>query len=163
MLQAFKVSILLGALGIFALGFEDYLVIGHRSFVLYILPMPRAILGLLAPSCPPAVRREWNALLAEEGRDAFFDIYHSKNRADLQLRLGEMYVLGRRGYVVGKGLEGESLVLMDVLDDSAIAAKAVDTVVNKDGVLHGYFVDGPHSDATMRKRFALFFGNNPLH
>lgn len=122
---------------------------------------PRHVLGYLAPACPPAIRRIWNEMLRREGRGdtAFFDGYRARTREDLQLRLSEMYLLQRRGYAVGKGLEGESFDMMDKLDATALEAKMVDTVVNDGGVFTGYWCGDILDFAAMQKRYHLFFGS----
>ncbi len=118
--------------------------------------MLTTILGYLGPSCPFGLRKAWNDALTGEGRDAFFDFYPCRILSDLQLRLSEMYLLDRRGYVIGKGLEGDSLTLMDRLDETAVRANAVDTVVNRGGVLHGYCVGAMIDKQPSRQCLELF-------
>jgi shikimate dehydrogenase len=121
--------------------------------------MSRQVIGFLGP-CPSRVRRVWNELLRREGRDAFFDGYPTRTRADLQLRLSEMYLLERRGYAVGKGLRGEALSMMDRLDASAMQAESVDTIVNDGGVFTGYQVGDILDLQAVLKRYRLFFGTD---
>ncbi len=114
--------------------------------------MVRYVIGLLAPVSPKGGRKHWNAILREKGIDGFFDGYPAATRDDLQFRLSEMFLLDRRGYMLHESLQTLVLELLDVIDASAQAAGKVDTVVNEDGILHGYLCGD--DDA---KRCALWF------
>jgi shikimate 5-dehydrogenase len=122
--------------------------------------MSRQVLGFVGPACPSTVRKIWNELLSREGIDGFFDGYRALKSADVQQRLSEMYLLERRGYVIGKGLAGDSASMMDKLDPSAIEAGAVDTVVNDGGVFTGYHIGDVLDFESIKQRFTLFFGSS---
>ena len=70
--------------------------------------------------------------------DAFMDYYPTKE-GNLTERLSEMFHFDRRGYIVGKSLQKAIISLLDGLDTSASEEGSVDTVVNEEGVLIGYF------------------------
>ncbi len=97
------------------------------------------VCGLIAPSCLSQARTTWNALFKRHGLSAFFDFYRTKTKQDLELRLSEMFLLERRGYVVAEEFQASILPLLDRLDSSVEESKRVDTVVNDRGVLVGYF------------------------
>ncbi len=100
---------------------------------------PRFIVGLLAKRHDARMRTRWNRMFAEEGGHGFFDCYRTADTPpeDLALRLSEMFLHGRRGYVVGEEFQRSIVPLLDVLSREAREAGAVDTVVNDDGVLRG--------------------------
>ncbi len=101
--------------------------------------MQQAVCGLIGPVCTSQARTKWNALFKEQGLLAFFDFYRTKTREDLELRLSEMYLLERRGYVVAEEFQTSILPLLDRLDPVAEEKECVNTVVNDRGVLVGYF------------------------
>lgn len=101
--------------------------------------MRNVVCGLIGPSCTSQARAKWNALFKKRGLAAFFDFYRTKTFADLELRLSEMFLLERRGYVVAQELQTLILPLLDRLDLSAEKSRTVDTVVNERGVLTGFF------------------------
>jgi len=80
----------------------------------------------------------WNKQFAQKGMDAALSRYPTT--ADtLPERLSEMFHFDRRGYIVGKGLTEAIISLLDGLDASAIEKGSVDTVLNTNGVMTGYF------------------------
>lgn len=113
--------------------------------------MRPAVCGLIGSSCVSQARTTWNALFQKRGISAFFDFYRTKTKEDLELRLSEMFLLERRGYLVAPELQTLILPLLDRLDDSAKNAERVDTVVNDGGVLIGYCCGGDN------KRLELWF------
>ena len=58
----------------------------------------------------------------------------------MELRLAEMFHLDRRGYIIAPALQKMILPLLDQIDSSAAEKGSVDTVVNKGGVLVGYWM-----------------------
>lgn len=98
------------------------------------------VCGLLGPRCTSEARKVWNAAFKQAGIDGFFDFYRTMNRRDLELRLSEMFLLERRGYILDPKLHKEAVALMDKLDPSAAQEGKVDTVWNDGGVLVGFFV-----------------------
>lgn len=115
--------------------------------------MRSVVCGLIGPTCTSQARTRWNALFTEKGTDAFFDFYRTVTTEDLELRLSEMFLLQRRGYVVDPLFETVIIRLLDQLDPSAIDRGSVDTVVNERGVLVGHFCDNDGA------RLKLWFGN----
>jgi len=97
------------------------------------------VLGYVGPKCSSDVRRVWNEFLAEEGSGGMFDFYRTRTIDDLELRLSEMFVLMRRGYVIDRGFDVSIIPLLDELDFSAKESGKVDTVVNRGGRLIGHF------------------------
>ena len=107
----------------------------------------RLVFGLVGPKCSHEARKVWNAYFRKKGMDAFFDFYPtSRGKSDLVLRLSEMFLLERRGYLIDPKLQKECVSLMDELDASAKQEGRVDTVVNREGILVGYFVGSNFSD-----------------
>lgn len=107
------------------------------------------VLGLLAPSCPSLLRREWNAVLRERGLDAAsFEFYRVTSDSELLLRLSEMFLLDRRGYIIHTSYAESIVQLLDTLDPTAQKAGRVDTVINRSGVLVGAYVgESTHRDS----------------
>lgn len=101
--------------------------------------MQQAVCGLVGPVCTSKARTKWNSLFKVRGFSAFFDFYRTKTLQDLELRLSEMFLLERRGYIVAEELQTMIVPLLDRLDVSAAEKGSVDTVVNDGGVLVGYF------------------------
>ena len=81
--------------------------------------------------------------------DATFDFYSASTVADLELRLSEMFLHERRGYVVGASLMKSVVPLLDDLDASAEESGMVDTILNRGGIFTGFFVG---DDAAARLR-----------
>lgn len=94
------------------------------------------VFGLLSARCNNRARKTWNALLKEKKTDGFFDFYRTETTADLELRLAEMFHLGRRAYIVSEPLRPLVRPLLDRID-SSVESEA-DTVINEGGVLVGY-------------------------
>lgn len=116
--------------------------------------MRNAVCGLIGPSCTSKARTLWNARFKESGVPAFFDFYRTKTKEDLELRLSEMFLLERRGYVVVPELQALIQPLLDRLDSSVQQSGIVDTVLNERGVLTGFFcVDN------VEKRMEVWFGS----
>ena len=111
----------------------------------------RSVCGLLGPRCIAGERKRWNALFREQGIDAFFDCYKAATVVDLELRLAEMFHLGRRGYLVVPRLQKMIITLLDQLDVSVKGEGRVDVVVNNGGVLRGYWM-GDWNDEEVRMR-----------
>ncbi len=112
--------------------------------------MSRIILGTIGPKSNPEERKYWNTLFQSLKLDALYDFYRTRDLRELELRLSEMFHLGRRGYAVeNEELKRLALPLMDVLDRSATAAGNVDTIVNEGGVLIGHYVKG-NADARLK-------------
>ncbi len=101
----------------------------------------RLVFGLVGPKCSHEARKRWNAYFTEKNLDAFFDFYKTTTVSDLELRLSEMFLLERRGYLIDKKFQKECVRLMDQLDESAEREGKVDAVVNERGVLKGYFAN----------------------
>jgi shikimate 5-dehydrogenase len=99
----------------------------------------RLIFGFVGPKCSHDARKRWNAYFREQRIDAFFDFYKANSVSDLELRLSEMFLLERRGYLIDPTLQNVCVSLMDELDASAKKEGRVDTVVNRGGVLVGYY------------------------
>ncbi len=113
--------------------------------------MRSVVCGLIGPTCVSQSRTRWNALFKERGIDAFFDFYRMTTIADLELRLSEMFLLGRRGYIVDPAFQSGIVRLLDRLDPSAVEKGSVNTVMNERGVLVGYFLE------TDQERMHLWF------
>ncbi len=101
--------------------------------------MRQTVCGLIGSVCTSKARTLWNELFKERGLSAFFDFYRTKTKEDLELRLSEMFLLERRGYVVAPELQSMILPLLDRLDSASQEKGSVDTVLNEEGVLIGYF------------------------
>ncbi|MSR67432.1 hypothetical protein EXS65_01205 [Candidatus Peribacteria bacterium] len=99
--------------------------------------MHRVVCGLIGPTCTSQARTKWNALFLKHGRNAFFDFYRTKTVSELELRLSEMFLHERRGYVVAAELQEIIVPLLDRLDASVTKEQRVDTVTNEGGVLVG--------------------------
>ena len=99
--------------------------------------MQRVVCGLIGPLCSSEARSKWNGIFLSSGLDAFFDFYRTKTQRDLELRLSEMFLLERRGYIIGEPFQQSILPLLDRIDPAAQEAGRVDTVVNENGVLLG--------------------------
>lgn len=110
----------------------------------------RFIIGLLAPHCSHDARKTWNRVLKERGVDGFFDFYVTKDEKDLELRLSEMFTLGRAGYIIGEPFQESVIPFLDELDAEIENAKRADTIVNKGGVLVGYFFGGTSTEERLR-------------
>lgn len=76
-------------------------------------------------------------MLLAQGIDGFFDFYPTKTVADLELRLSEMFHLGRAAYILAEPLRSKVVPLLDRIDASA-QKESPDTVINERGVLVGY-------------------------
>ena len=98
----------------------------------------RTVVGFIGTSNQSDFRPQWNARFLRDGRDAFFDFYRTQID-DLPLRLSEMFVLERRGYIVSSDLSQAIIPLLDRLDSSV--RDRVNIVVNEGGVLIGYCID----------------------
>lgn len=98
-------------------------------------------------------------MCTERGIPAFFDFYRTKTQRDLELRLSEMFLHERRGYLIDPLFSVSILPLLDQLDSSAVASGKVDTVVNDGGVFVGYFVSATVDDTQIEKRFSLFISS----
>lgn len=118
--------------------------------------MRQVVCGLIGPSCASQARTRWNELFREKNIPAFFDFYRTKTKEDLELRLSEMFLLERRGYVMAPELQTMIVPLLDRLDDTAKQTERVDTVVNDGGVLVGY------SCGSDEKRLAVWFSGTML-
>ena len=112
------------------------------------------VCGLLAPTCSGNARSIWNSYFSRHQYDAFFDFYRCTGREDLTLRLSEMFLLNRRGYIVDKVFQEEIVPLLDVLEPSALRAGRVDSILNNEGVLHGAYIDDQSPE--MRVQFWRF-------
>jgi shikimate 5-dehydrogenase len=109
----------------------------------------RELFGVLgANPNASAIQKEWNAYFLKEGIDGFMDKYEC-TEANLPERLSEMYHFDRRMYIVGSALQEAICPLLDHLDASAEGEGRADTVVNKGGVLTGYFVGGIFFDTLL--------------
>jgi len=123
-----------------------------------IVPMAHhSVCGLLGPRCIAGERKRWNALFKEQGIDAFFDCYKASTFADLELRLAEMFHLGRRGYLVVPVLQQLIIPLLDRLDKTATEKRRVDTIVNTDGVICGYWMGDWQSEEQVSRIMKLWF------
>ncbi len=100
----------------------------------------RYVFGFLGARGSGDLRKTWNALLAEQGIDGFFDCYRAVSAKDLELRLSEMFLLERSGYLLSPKLGTIIMPLLDKLDASAEERGEVDTVLNEGGVMIGYFL-----------------------
>ncbi len=117
--------------------------------------MQLIVCGLIGPKCTSNARTTWNANFAERKIDAFFDFYRTIGKEQLELRLSEMFLLERRGYVIAPELQQDAVKLMDRLDESAEKNGKVDTVLNERGVLVGYAFEG--RDDKDEARMSLWF------
>ena len=118
--------------------------------------MQQAVCGLIGSACSGSARTVWNALFKEQGIAAFFDFYRTGTKEDLELRLSEMFLLERRGYIVAPELQRIIVPLLDALDDAARAVGRADTVRNDGGILTGFLCeDRPDAEAA---RLAVWFG-----
>lgn len=107
----------------------------------------RTIIGFIGPVLPDQARAEWNAYFRQQGSPLEFQFYRTKTREELELRLSEMFVHGRRGYVVHPVFSATVIPLLDRLNASSEQAQKVDTIVNEDGRLCGYFLHADPSGA----------------
>lgn len=98
----------------------------------------RYVFGFLTARSSGDARKVWNDLLAKEGIDGFFDFYPTRSREDLQMRLSEMFHLGRAAYVLSPKLSEVVEPLLDRTDASVTQQGSIDTVLNEQGVLVGY-------------------------
>jgi len=92
-----------------------------------------------------ALQAAWNAHFSHEGMDAFMDRYPTKV-GELPERLSEMFHFDRRAYILGSSLQEAVIPLLDSLDPTAKGEGRVDTVVNKGGVMTGYFLESSAKD-----------------
>lgn len=108
------------------------------------------VFGLVGPVCTSEARKTWNALLSEQKIDGFFDFYRAKSVGDLELRLSEMFLLHRRGYVIDASLSKETVRLMDKCGRGVAPRGVVDVVRNDGGVLVGYSMHGKSPEDILR-------------
>ena len=99
----------------------------------------RYVFGLLSNRCTGQARVSWNALLAEKGIDGFFDFYPVRTILDLELRLAEMFHLGRTAYILSPTEQVRIRPLLDAVDPE-VGDRPIDTVINEGGVLVGYAI-----------------------
>ena len=115
--------------------------------------MRKVVCGLIGSVCSSATRTVWNKKFSDARLDAFFDFYRTKTLYDLELRLSEMFLLERRGYVVAQEFQMSILPLLDRLDAQAKREGRVDTVTNRGGILIGSLCD--HTERRMDVWFPL--------
>ena len=96
-------------------------------------------------------------MFRSRGIDAFFDFYRTKTERDLELRLSEMFLHERRGYIVDPRFSHAIIPLLDRLDVRAEESSTVDTVVNEEGVFVGYDTSSTDDQSQMERRISLFF------
>ncbi len=113
--------------------------------------MQQLVCGLIGPKCSSQARTTWNKLFVDENKNAFFDFYRTRNQQELELRLSEMFLLERRGYIVDSLFQESIIPLLDQLDES-VQKGSVDTVLNERGVLTGYWLNN-----VAEKRCKLWF------
>ncbi len=102
----------------------------------------RILLGVLGSSADSsAILREWNSYLRAAGIDGSMDRYPCSEKT-IPERLSEMVHFDRLGYIVVPSLQSAMLQEMDDLDSSATESQKVDTILNDNGVLTGYFTNG---------------------
>ncbi len=76
----------------------------------------------------------------------------------MQLRLAEMELHARRGYIVhGTALQHSILPFLDRLDASAHREGRVDTVLNDSGILVGYALESIDDRYATTSRLAYWF------
>ena len=80
----------------------------------------------------------WNRQFVQKGLDAALSRYPTQT-TELPERLSEMFHFDRRGYIVGKGLTEAIIPLLDSIDASAMEEGSVDTVLNRGGIMTGFF------------------------
>jgi hypothetical protein len=118
------------------------------------------VLGLLAPRCTLSARKVWNDALQHIEKDRFFfDYYRTISCADLELRLSEMFLLERFGYIIDPSFSSLALPLLDVLDSSSLHTKRVDTILNRGGVLMGYDFAATSPIDFLDERITLFMAS----
>lgn len=88
--------------------------------------------------------KTWNAYFTRTGHDAFMD-YYPTTPDTLPERLSEMFHFDRRGYIVSPDLSEALIPLLD-----SCASSHVDTIVNDNGVLRGFFVGCENTDVHAR-------------
>lgn len=115
----------------------------------YTMQVSRMVIGYVGPKNDVRILKYWNALFAKQGMHAFCDFYRTETRADLELRLSEMFTLGRRGYILAEQMQSIVRPLLDRADGIG----PCNTIVNEGGVLCGTHLD------TNENRFALWFGS----
>lgn len=99
----------------------------------------RLLFGLIGSFDDTSAQKSyWNKRFLDEGLDAFLDHYPTKEE-ELPERLSEMFHFDRRGYIVGKALQKAIVPLLDRLEGEGSAS----VVVNRGGVLMGYFEENP--------------------
>ncbi len=118
--------------------------------------MVQTVVGYIGPRNHPDLRSCWNERLRAEGRDAFFDFYRTKID-DLPLRLSEMFVLERRGYIVSSELSEVIVPLLDRVDHSVDRAGKVNLIINNGGILSGYFLDTSITHQVNSDVYSLLF------
>lgn len=87
------------------------------------------------------IKSDWNRRFKQKGIDAFLDSYPT-TAANLPERLSEMFHFDRRGYIVGDNLQEQIVPLLDEINESVAEEEMVDTVINRDGILVGYYLHG---------------------
>ncbi len=120
----------------------------------------RHVVGAIGGMSSSADRRMWNALFLAEGWNAFFDHYPA-GVDDIPLRLSEMFLHGRAGYIVGPPLERAIMSQLDSLDELAAREGKVNTVANDGGLLRGFWVPEDGARELLRARSRLWFGVFP--
>lgn len=101
--------------------------------------MHDAVIGFIGRKKPLQDMALWRAYATSCGRSVHVDFYRT-DTSDLLLRLSELFVLDRRGYIVSRELQQDIIPLLDALHPSAQQWSRVDAVHNDGGVLRGYFV-----------------------
>lgn len=75
--------------------------------------------------------------------------------ADLEMRCSEMFFLERRGYILDVHWQRSIMPFLDVIDAS-VRSGTVDTILNKGGILCGFYVGGARSDWRIDERMAIW-------
>lgn len=129
-----------------------------------------SVIGYLGPRKVQAFTIVWNALFTRLNAPAMLDFYPTSacgndpcaEKQCLHLRLSEMFLLGRRGYIVDPALQSDAYELMDEHDATARKHKKVDTVVSENGVQKGFFCGLTDSDPMkpLSTQYRILFGTD---
>lgn len=122
---------------------------------------------ILSTSGSPSSIEKHNKALQDIGINLAYFTFSGPITADAYADLLKAPIV-RGGAVTGQGLKSGIIAFLDEIDDLAKATGAVNTVINKNGSLHGYNTDGFGFESALRQHLekaqievktAVIYGN----
>ncbi len=115
----------------------------------------RSVFGFLGPSLRGSVKRAWHAYFVSASLDACFECFPTKTERDLELRLSEMFLLDRRGYILHPRFYDVVLPFLDRYE-KGIECTGVNIVTNVNGVLVGSYAPEVSESLEAQEGIRLF-------